>query len=131
MSNTAIDELSEDQSPEVIDAPASSKVLLPLLPVRSAEVAPAERAAELGTVLRVETLSREVGWLLITAGIIGFIIPGVLGTPFLLAGALVVVPGGPKLLSRWTGRNPAKFVDSATRQIGRFLDDLERRYPHN
>jgi len=51
------------------------------------------------------------------------VVPGVLGTPFLLAGAVVLVPGGSKLLSRWAGR-------SAMRQIGRFLDDLGRRYPH-
>jgi hypothetical protein len=49
-------------------------------------------------------------------------VPGVLGTPFLLAGAVVLAPGGAKLLSRWAGH-------SAMRQVGRFLDDLERRYP--
>jgi hypothetical protein len=74
------------------------------------------------TAVRVEQLPREAGWLLITAGIVGLAVPGVLGTPFLLAGAVVLTPGGSKLLSRWAGR-------SAMRQIGRFLDDLERRYP--
>lgn len=74
------------------------------------------------TPVRVKQLSKEAGWLLITAGIVGLVVPGVLGTPFLLAGAVVLVPGGSKLLSRWAGR-------SAMRQIGRFLDDLERRYP--
>jgi hypothetical protein len=72
--------------------------------------------------VRVEQLSKEAGWLLITAGVVGLVVPGVLGTPFLLAGAVVLVPGGSTLLSRWAGR-------SAMRQIGRFLDDLERRYP--
>ena len=52
-----------------------------------------------------------------------------LGTPFLFAGVFVLVPGGPRLLSRWAGRNPPKIVRIAMRQIGRFLDDLERRYP--
>jgi hypothetical protein len=74
------------------------------------------------TPVRVEQLPKEAGWLLITAGVVGLAVPGVLGTPFLLAGAVVLVPGGSKLLSRWAGR-------SAMRQIGRFLDDLERRYP--
>jgi len=74
------------------------------------------------TVLRVEQLPKEAGWLLITAGVVGLVVPGVLGTPFLLAGAVVLAPGGSKLLSRWAGH-------SAMRQIGRFLDDLERRYP--
>jgi len=49
-------------------------------------------------------------------------VPGVVGTPFLLAGAVVLAPGGSKLLARWAPR-------SATRQLGRFLDDLERRFP--
>jgi hypothetical protein len=127
MSYGATGDASEAQSFEAVDAPASSEAVIPLRPARSAEATP----AELGTVLPVERLSKEVGWLLITAGIIGFVVPGILGTPFLLAGALVVVPGGPKLLSRWAGRSPPKFVGSATRQIGRFLDDLERRYPRN
>jgi hypothetical protein len=74
------------------------------------------------TPVRVEQLPKEAGWLLITAGVIGLVVPGVIGTPFLLAGAVVLTPGGSKLLSRWAGH-------SAMRQIGRFLDDLERRYP--
>ena len=80
--------------------------------------------------LRVSQLPKETGWLLITAGVVGLVLPGILGTPFLLAGAVVLVPSGPQLLSRWVGRNPPKFVGSAMRQIGRFIDDLERRYPH-
>jgi len=80
-------------------------------------------------VLRVEQLPRGAGWLLITAGVAGLVVPGVPGTPFLLAGAIVLTPGGSRLLSRWVGRNPPEFVRSAMRQISRFLDDLERRYP--
>jgi len=75
------------------------------------------------TVVRIEQLPKDAGWLLITAGVVGLVVPGVLGTPFLLAGALVLAPGGTKLLSRWVGH-------SGMRQIGRFLDNLERRYPH-
>jgi hypothetical protein len=80
-----------------------------------------ESAVEL-TAVRVEQLPRDAGWLLITAGIVGLVVPGVFGTPFLLAGALVLAPGGTKPLSRWVGH-------SGMRQIGRFLDNLERRYP--
>ena len=71
---------------------------------------------------RIAHLPKETGWALITAGIVGLAVPGVLGAPFLLAGAVVLAPGGSKLLARWAPR-------STTRQIGRFLDDLERRYP--
>jgi hypothetical protein len=79
-------------------------------------------AAREQTTLRIEQLPKEAGWLLITAGVVGLVVPGVLGTPFLLAGAVVLTPGGSRFLSRWAGH-------AAMRQIGRFLDDLERRYP--
>jgi hypothetical protein len=72
--------------------------------------------------LRIAHLPKEAGWALITAGVIGLAVPGVVGAPFLLAGAIVLAPGGSKLLARWAPR-------SATRQLGRFLDDLERRFP--
>ena len=74
------------------------------------------------TALRIAHLPKEAGWALITAGVVGLVVPGVVGTPFLLAGAVVLAPGGSKLLARWAPR-------SATRQLGRFLADLERRFP--
>ena len=94
----------------------------------SSDIAPvAERASDepashepIG--VGVNQLPNEAGWMLITAGVVGLLVPGVLGTPFLLAGAVVLMPGGSRLLSRWAGQ-------PAMRQIGRFLDDLERRYP--
>jgi hypothetical protein len=89
----------------------------------------AEPAVDQQIVLRVEHLPREAGWMLVTAGVVGLIVPGMPGAPFLFAGALVLVPGGPRLLSRWVGRNPPQFVHTAMRQVGRFLEDLERRYP--
>jgi len=60
--------------------------------------------------VRIEQLPREAGWLLITAGIVGLVV------------AVILAPGGSKLVSRWAGR-------STMRQVSRFLDDLERRYP--
>jgi len=84
--------------------------------------APSAAAGAESTAVLVEQLPREAGWLLITAGIVGLVVPGVLGAPFLLAGAVILAPGGSKLLSRWAGR-------STMRQVSRFLDDLERRYP--
>jgi hypothetical protein len=80
-------------------------------------------------VRRLEHLSTEVGWLLIYAGAIGFILPGVIGSPMLLAGLAVVTPGGPKRIARWIGRRPPRFVRGTIKQINRLLDDLDRRYP--
>ena len=87
------------------------------------------RTSDERTVLHLDTLTTEVGWLLVTAGVIGVIAPGIPGTPFLIVGVLVITPGGTKLLSRWVGKNPPRIVKAGMKQIGRFLDDLERRYP--
>jgi hypothetical protein len=131
MSETAAGRGSEGRSPGAVDTPASGEAATRFLPAVTARPIP---AAKMGpddeqTVLRFTQLPKEAGWLLITAGVVGLVVPGILGTPFLLAGAVVVAPGGSNLLSRWAGRNPPKIVHSAMRQINRFIDDLERRYP--
>jgi len=82
-------------------------------------------------VLRVELLTAEAGWMLITAGVVGVIVPGIAGTPFLMAGIFILIPGGPQLLSRWSRGNLPRLVRFGVRLIARLLDDLERRYPHS
>jgi hypothetical protein len=94
-----------------------------------AESTPDERVADEQTTLLIENLPREAGWVLVTAGVVGLIVPGIMGAPFLLAGAVVLTPGGSRRLSRWVGHKPPKLVHSAVRKISRFLDNLERRYP--
>ena len=100
-----------------------------LAATETGELTGAETGLYRQTVLRVEHLPREAGSMLVMAGVVGLIVPGMPGAPFLLAGAFVLAPGGPRLLSRWVSRNPSKFVHTAMRQVGRFLDDIERRYP--
>jgi hypothetical protein len=78
---------------------------------------------------RIENLPREAGWALITAGVIGVVAPGIVGWPFVVAGAFVLAPGGTQRLARWAGRKPRKHAHAALRQICRLVDDLERRYP--
>ena len=135
MSEAKAGAASESRLPAVIDAPASGETAIRLLPtatsrrIPAAKVTQLENAADDEAVRRFTQLPKEAGWLLITAGVVGLVVPGILGTPFLLAGAVVVAPGGSNLLSRWAGRNPPKIVHSAMRQINRFIDDLERRYP--
>ncbi len=125
MSEAEAREASEGRPPGVIDAARSGETVIGALPTLTQNASPADEEA----LRRFVQLPKEAGWLLITAGVVGLVVPGIPGTPFLLAGAAVVVPGGPRLLSRWLGRNPPKIVHSAVRQIGRFIDDLERRYP--
>lgn len=82
------------------------------------------------TVRRIKKLPHDVGWLLFTAGVVGMIMPGVLGTPFLVLGGLMLWPRTSQRAEHWLagGHGSGTFKGSA-RQINRFLDDLERRYP--
>ncbi len=88
-----------------------------------------EQKSDAPQMLQLDALTPEVGWLLVTAGVVGVIVPGIPGAPFLIVGVLVITPGGSKLLARWAGKKPRGFVNSGMKQISRFLDDLERRYP--
>jgi len=102
--------------------------------VHGADASPAEAPADEvqkdeQAILRIVNLPRDVGWMMVSVGVLGVILPGLPGTPFLLAGIAVLAPGGPRLLTRWAGRKPKGFVHTSLKQIGRWLDDLERRYP--
>jgi hypothetical protein len=90
---------------------------------------PEERSEDQALMAKIEHLPRDVGWLLIGAGLLGVILPGVIGFPFVIAGTAVVTARRPMPLTRWIGRNPPKLVQRSLRQISRMLDDLERRYP--
>jgi hypothetical protein len=74
-------------------------------------------------------MPREVGVLLIVAGIGGLLLPGPIGTPFLLAGGVALWPSVfTKLEARFQKRFPG-IHQQGTRQIKRFVTDLQRRYP--
>ncbi len=81
------------------------------------------------TLLRIVNVPHDVGWMMVTVGVLGVILPGIIGTPFLVAGIAVLVPEGPQRLTRWVRRNPNWAVHAGLKQMGRWLDDLERRYP--
>jgi len=123
---TAVDPINDPAS-----ATISREVQLDSLPTEAHEskVTPMERAEKEQLVLRIDQLPRDIGWLLIYVGALGFVLPGIIGTPFLIAGGAVLMPGGPKLLSRLVGRNPPRFVRAGIKQITRLLSDLDRRYP--
>ena len=93
------------------------------------DVSSEERSEDLALIAKIEHLPRDVGWLLICAGALGVILPGVIGFPFVIAGTAVLTSRRPTRLTRWIGRNPPKLVQRGLRQINRMLDDLERRYP--
>ena len=88
-------------------------------------------AVDHATAERIQKLPHDIGWLLVTAGVVGVVMPGVLGVPFLALGGLILLPGTNRRAERWlTGHSPRIFKGSI-RQINRFLDDLERRYPRS
>ena len=83
------------------------------------------------TVERIKQLPRELGVMLISVGVAGFVLPGVLGTPALIAGGLVLWPGAFGRLENWFARRKPELHRQGMKQIARFLDDLERRYPQS
>jgi hypothetical protein len=96
---------------------------------RGIDVAAQEAAEDQEAISRIANLPRDVGWMMVSVGVLGVVLPGVPGAPFLVAGIAVLTPGGPKLLTRWATRRPKGVVHTGLKQIGRWLDDLERRYP--
>ena len=90
-----------------------------------------EAAEDDQAISRIMNLPRDVGWMMVSVGVLGVILPGIPGVPFLLAGSAVLTPGGPRLLTRWARRRPQGVVHGGLKQIGRWLDDLERRYPRS
>ena len=68
---------------------------------------------------RLAALPKEVGVLLVTIGAMGVVLPGIVGTPALLAGGLLL----------WLQRKCPKILRHGAAQLIRYLDDLERRYP--
>jgi hypothetical protein len=79
---------------------------------------------------RLKELPKEIGVMLIAAGIVGVILPGP-GTPALIAGGLALWPGVVGKLELWLEQHHPTVHDRSMKQIGRFLNDLEKRYPYS
>lgn len=79
---------------------------------------------------RIRDLPKEVGVMLITAGVVGFILPGP-GTPAIIAGGLVLWPGAFGKLETWLERSHPRVHRKGMQQINRFLSDLQKRYPYS
>jgi hypothetical protein len=77
----------------------------------------------------IGALPKEVGVLLIVAGLGGMLLPGPIGSPFLLLGGVTLWPRLFRRLEASFQRRFPAMHKQGTRQIRRFLADLERRYP--
>jgi hypothetical protein len=97
--------------PPAAEAPSSAPAPLPEAPTGLAE-----------------TLPKELGVMLVSAGVIGFVLPGP-GTPALVAGGLILWPKGFGKVERWFQKRFPETHRKGVSHINRFLTDLERRYP--
>jgi hypothetical protein len=79
---------------------------------------------------RIKDLPKEIGVMLITAGILGIILPGP-GTPAVIAGGLALWPSAFGKLESWLERRYPRVHRESMKQINRFLNDLEKRYPYS
>jgi hypothetical protein len=86
-------------------------------------------AIEETTVRRIKHLPREVGVMLVSVGALGVVLPGMMGTPAIIAGGLVLWPGTFGRVEDWFRRRSPDLYRRGMKQLDRYLDDLERRYP--
>jgi hypothetical protein len=78
---------------------------------------------------RLPKLPPEIGILLTLVGTAGVVLPGMIGTPFLVAGGIALWPSGFRKVERWLMKVSPKAFETGVQQIEQFLADLERRYP--
>lgn len=95
----------------------------------SAGQPPDEDTAAEGTRRRIRRLPPEVGAVLITVGVAGVLLPGPIGAPFLLAGGLALMPSVFGRFERWIEKRYPTLHWHGMRNVDRFIDNLERRFP--
>jgi hypothetical protein len=93
------------------------------------DLSPEEVLADAEQVRKIQAMPKEVGVLLMIAGVGGLLLPGPVGTPFLVLGGVVIWPKTFGWAERYLERKFPRLHHHSLRQITRFLNDLERRYP--
>jgi hypothetical protein len=74
-------------------------------------------------------LPKELGVLLIVGGIGGLLLPGPVGSPFLILGGVILWPSAFRRVESCFGKRFPRLHQQGMLQIARFVTDLERRYP--
>lgn len=74
-------------------------------------------------------LPPEIGAMLIIAGVAGVLLPGPIGTPMIIAGALVVWPKTFAPVERSFAKYCPHLHREGVRQVRRYVSDLQRRFP--
>ncbi|MFN0053386.1 MAG: hypothetical protein ACKV0T_14475 [Planctomycetales bacterium] len=95
----------------------------------TAPLGPTDDEAAESTRQRIRQLPPEVGAVLMGVGLLGVILPGPFGTPLILAGGLVLVPGTFGKMERWVQKRFPRMHRSGMKYVDRFIDDFEKRYP--
>jgi len=91
---------------------------------------PAAPVSEEEEVLRqIRNLPPELAVLLLSVGTLGFLLPGIIGTPALIAGGLALWPKAFGRAESWFEKRYPSVHRQSLHQMGRFLADLDRRYP--
>ena len=88
----------------------------------------APRAGARGDTALASSLPKELGVMLVSAGVIGMVLPGP-GAPALVAGGLILWPRAFSKAERWFQTRFPGAHRQGMGHINRFLTDLERRYP--
>jgi hypothetical protein len=101
----------------------------PAPPGSQAESRPLHTPEEEAELMRIKDLPKEVGVMLLTVGALGFALPGVVGTPAVIAGGLVLWPKAFGKVENWFEQRFPKVHKQSLYQINRYLNDLESRYP--
>ena len=78
---------------------------------------------------RIRRLPPEVGAVFLAVGVVGVILPGPLGAPFLLAGGLVLMPNFFNKFEHWVEKKLPNIHHVGMRNVDRFIDNFERRFP--
>lgn len=97
-------------------------------PSQAVELPSAEDPEGIGQT-RLPALPPQIGILLTVVGTAGVVLPGMIGTPFLVAGGIALWPSGFRKVERWLMKISPKVYETGVQQIEQFLADLERRYP--
>jgi hypothetical protein len=78
---------------------------------------------------QIRNLPPELAVLLFSVGVLGFVLPGIIGTPAIIAGGLALWPKAFGRAESWFAKRCPVVHQKSLHQMGRFLADLDRRYP--
>jgi hypothetical protein len=117
----SIERFRNDLQKRYAEGPGGSQLRIANLTDEDENVSEAE--------VRLQKLPPEIGVLLIVVGTAGILLPGPVGSPFLVAGGIALWPSGFRRVERWFMKVAPRMYQTGIQQIEQFLSDLERRYP--